>query len=210
MANRFAKAASTATVAPKKGDGEIIIPSDPAIRKAIDDFVIAKEAIKTGESDKQVAGGVALPWIKREYLKVFATNGFKPDKFKVKGDQEEVLLLSQERSQYNITDEQLETLKAILGEKKAEQILVESTDFAFDSTILNKEGVIDILSAAIDRAVTEGKLTNEEGDKLLVSKPRRTIKVGTVDRLPIICDNDVDVMEQVADALGSTLTMYLR
>lgn len=211
--NRFAKAAATTTVAAgkKKDERELIVPPDPTVRKAIDDFVAAKQKMKDGESEKKVADAVASPYYRKEFIGRFAAAGVQPEKLFFKGEQQEVQLISQDRGGVtDVSDEQLQTLKTLLGEKKAEGLIEEFTQFSLDEDILNLPGVADILSGAIDQLVSKKVLSQEQADKLLVPKARRIVKKGTVDRLAQICDSDAELMGAVTDALGSNFTIYIK
>lgn len=210
--NRFAKAAAKAEVAPKgkKDEALILTPPDDQIREAIDAYVAAKDKMKEAEGEKQVANDTCLPWIKGEWLKTYATNGRPPEKIKVKGMKETVNLITQDRGgRYNVSDEQLETLKTILGPEKAEGIISEFTEFSIDSDLLNRPGVADVLSGAIDKLVSTKVLTQEEADKLLVAKARRVIKSGTYDSMAALCNNNPDMMTLLTEALGSNVVVYI-
>lgn len=212
MANLFQKAAAKASVeaATPKADIPAITPDDPKVMQAIDQFNEAKRTIKEAESKKKTAKAVADGWAKTYFLKLFASTGRKPETFWVAGAKTRAQFIAQDRAGVNdFGNENYELLKTLVGEKRAEAMVLEFTQFSLNDEILNMPGVVDKLSAAIE-SIPDDILSPAQKEALLVPAARRLIRDGVIDDLPKICDGDAEKMALVVDALGSNLTVYLK
>lgn len=215
--NPFAAAASKAskpaTKGGKKKNDNIVQVEDQEVADAIDEFVEANSRKKQAEADQEVAKSVAVPYCRSEFLKQFAEQGRKPDnspKFRTP-EGNTVTFVTQDRGErYNVSDEQMETLQALLGEEKIEQIIIRDMTFKFNNDILNKDGVMDALGAKIGELVADGVITENEAGALLQADPRTTVRKGALDDLARLCDNDPDQMESVMAALGSHVSNYIK
>ncbi len=212
MANLFSKAAAKAVVKePSSSSNHQTFPAtDKQVAAAIDALEKAKKDEKKAQGDKKTAKAVAEPWVRRLWFKIFCDSGRFPDTFIVKGTTSELMWIAQNRAGVNdVSNEQLELLKNLLGEKRAEQAISEFTEFSLSNEILNLDGVADALSKAIEK-IPNNILNAEQKEALLVGKARRILKDNIIDDLAQLTSNDPEQMEQVADALGSNLTMYLK
>jgi len=215
MANAFAKAAANAAVptSGKKTPAPTILlpPEKSGLRESVDDFVKAHHQKKEAEAVMESTGAQVITWVKEQWLKAFSSGGTEPDNIKVQGNSSEVSLVSQDRcGQYNISDDQAALMEEAIGKEKASEIMSVKTSFAFDDDILAKPGVIDKLGAAIESLVTDGTLNRAEADRLLVAKSKRIIAKGSIERMAIICGGNVQKMTRMAEALGTSHTMYIK
>lgn len=215
-ANPFAAAAAKAGSAPAKAstkkEKNIFIVEDPEVAKAIDDFCEAADKVKSFEADKEVAKGSAEPFCRTEFIKQFASDGRQPETIKFRTPKgNTVTFVVQDRGErYEVSEEQMSTIKALIGEEKTEALLLRDMTFSFDNNILNKEGVMDKLGEKIAQLVAEKVLTEDEAAALLVAKSRTTVKKGTVEDLARICGSDCDTMEALLSALGSHASSYIK
>lgn len=209
----FAKAAGEAKVeagTSKAKEAPRLIPDDIKVRQAIDKLIAAKKACKEAESKVKVAKGESEPWAREYFLKRLAETGVQPETFWVKGITEEAQFIAQDRSGVNdFSDQKFKMLKSVLGDKRAESMVVELTEFSLNSTILSKPGVPAALSQAI-MSIPNEVMSPEDKGKLLIGTARRLLKEGTVANLPRICDGDAEILKLVVDAIGSNLTTYLQ
>ena len=213
MANIFAKAASAAKVEPqgKKDDAIIVTPDDDSVRQAIDDLAEAKGRKKEAETDEKAAQQVASAWCRQKWISMFAEKGTKPDNFKVKGVKTVGHYLIQSRcGNYNVTDEQFTAIKAVVGDETAEQLVSETTKYAINEDILNKEGVANAISTALEGLVKKGILKADELERLIEAKPKRVFKDNVAEQVATLCGNDKEKMTLFIDALGSNITAYVK
>lgn len=215
MANPFGAAAAKAASAPKakaKKTEDIFTVTDPNIVKAIEAFVKASAEVKKYESDKEVCKGQAEPFCRGEFIKTFAEEGRQPEtiKFRTPGGSQVTFVVQDRGEKYTVSDEQLSTITAIIGEEKAGKVVLRDLTFEFNNEVLNKDGVMDALGKKIEEMVKAKVLTPKEAEDLLVAKPRTTVKKGTLEDLARLCDNDVDKMEGLMAALGSHVVSYMK
>ena len=216
MPNLFQKAAAKAgaTASDTKGKKKqnIFPVEDPEVAQAIDDFVHAHDEMKRAEADKEVASGVAKPFCRAEFLKQFAEAGRKPETIKFRTPEgNTVTFVVQDRGErYSVSEEQMETIKTLIGRKKTKQIIVEDMTFSFNNVVLSKAGVMNALGDKITELVAEEVLTEDEAANLLVATERTTVRKGVLDDLADLCGNDTDTMEALMDALGSHQSHYIK
>ena len=214
--NPFAAAAAGAS-APKppagKKTADFVLVKDPEVAAAIDSFCEADAKAKQFESDKDVAKGVAVPFCRTEFLKRFAEAGRQPEnsiKFRTEASNSVTFVVQDRGEKYEVSAEQLETLRAILGDEKVEKVLLRDMTFSFDNSILNRPGVMEALGAKIGELVTDGVLSEAESAALLVANSRTTVRKGTLGDLARLCENNPDTMESLLAALGSHATAYIK
>jgi len=180
--NPFAAAAANAGAAPKtaakKSDGlnylvgtvvdGKIAGDDEEVALAIDEFVAADGREKTAKAEKGIAKSTALPHCLEAFLDVFSKDGRQPDKSikfrtpeikdedgKVVKKSCQVTLVVQDRGeQYVVSDEQMQTLTALVGEETTAEIVKHDMTFSFNNDILNEDGVMPALGAKIQSLVT--------------------------------------------------------
>lgn len=215
MANLFAKAKAAAEQPEtKKGKKEnIVTVEDVEVGKAIVEFCKAAADVKQAEADKKLASGIAEPHCLKLYIQAFAATGRKPETTKYRDPEsgKQVTLILQDRSGTAQTStEQIETLKTLLGEKKAASLLQEDTVFSFNNSLLEKDGVADAIQAAVDKMVKDKILTSAERDQIIKATPRTIIRKGVLEDLADIANKDPDTMEAVIEALGSNTTHYIK
>jgi hypothetical protein len=211
--NLFAKAkeqAPQASSSAKPNKSTIFVPSDPEVRKAIDDFAAAVDAMKVAEAKKATHSGIAMPAIFDEFIQRWAKDGVMPENVKAKGNAVTIAFIVQDRGGlYNVGPEQEALLRKILG-NAVDDMISETTTYTINQDILNKPGVVEALSEAITTLVTKNILTQAECDSLLKADTKRTIKKGMLPRIHTICGGVVETMRQVSDVLGTTITRYLK
>lgn len=128
-------------------------------------------------------------------------------------DGEKVTFVVQDRSgQAKVKDEQKDALVQILGEDRANDLLVEETTFSFTREVLLKEGVMPILEkhleAAIKALTAKGLIAEDE--QLLDVEQDVHFRPGTIERLGLICGKDSGKMREVIDAMGSACVRYIK
>jgi len=213
--NPFAAAVAKSST-PKPTNGKkvqnIVQVEDEEVATAIDEFVEASDREKQAKADKEIAKGVAAPFCRGEFVRQFAEAGRKPNtiKFRTPTGNTVTLVIQDRGERYNVSDEQYETIKAIIGEEGLKQILLSDMTFSFNNDILNKDGVMDALGAKIGELVQDGVITETEAGSLLEATPRTTIRKGTLDDLSKLCNGDPDQMEALLDALGSHCSSYIK
>lgn len=211
--NIFAKASAAAKVEPKgkKDDAVVYTPDSDEIRQAIDDLMDAKSRAKEAEADEKAAQGICNPWCRQKWVTLFSESGTTPDNFKVKGVKTVGHFIIQSRcGNYNVTDEQFDTLKTIVGNEVAETLVEEQTSYSINTDLLNKEGVANAISTALDTLVKKGILTAAELETLIVAKAKRVLTENTLDRLASLCNKDKNKMGLMLDALGSNVPSYVK
>jgi len=213
MTNPFASAVENANKTEpgtKKKKGETIIVDDEAVASAIDDYQNSKAAEKEAKASKEAAASTITPMARSEFITRFAEDGQKPETMKFRGNKHTVQFIVQDRSgKYAVNAETEEMLRQLIGEK-ADSILEEQTTFSFDTSVLQKPGVMEKLGVAMQSLVEDETLTKEELSKLLVATPKTVVKEGILDRVGKLCDFDAELMENVLVTLGSNVTMYPR
>jgi hypothetical protein len=216
--NAFQRAAAKAApiASPKKNEREVIVVDDPAIADAIDGFVRSKGQMKDAEGEMKAASATALPWVKAHFIGVYAQTGKVPETMNFRGKDEQVQFIVQDRSggSYQVSDEMMESLRGVIG-KKADDIVTEYQDFAFNTEILNIPGVMDVLGKAIDdlakpRGGKDPVLTEAQRDALLTPRRHRVIRKDILSDVSSLCQGDKDQMEMLVAALGSNVTMYIK
>lgn len=220
-ANPFAKAAAGAAKpgSPKSAkQKDIITFSDAELSEAVDQFILYHKQEKQAESMKQAAQAKFKPQVIREYCAKFADASVKPDSLKVAGKSDEtVLFIVQDRggdeSKF-ISDEQFELMVNLIGEDKVAQVVNQYLKFTFDPEILQIPGVEDAIGAAVGgviaKLVEDNVLTTAQSESLLQAKNVRSVKKGTLAKLAAVCDCNVDLMLQVFDALGTSVSAYFK
>ncbi len=216
MANPFEAAAAKASKPgskKKKKNDNIMVVRDSDVVEAINRFVQAHAAMKQAESEKEVASAEVTPYCRAEWLRQCAELGRPPEsspKFSTP-DGSTVTFIAQDRGgRYEVSQEQMDTFIALLGEKKAKQIVEQQTIFKFNSDVLAKDGVMAALGAKISELVEEGVLTSEEAGELLEAEAKSTVRKGTLADLAKLCDSDPDQMDAVLGALGSHASNYIK
>ena len=180
--NAFATAAANAGTAPKttgkKSDGLVVVVgevidgklggADQEVAEAIDEFVSADGREKTAKAEKGMAKSTALPHCLTNFLETFAKAGRCPEKSikfrtpeikdgegKVIKKASQVTLVIQDRGeQYVVSDEQMQTLIALVGEETTDEIVKHDMTFEFNNDVLNKDGIMPALGAKIQSLVT--------------------------------------------------------
>lgn len=214
-ANPFAVAQKNASIGikSKPQDPNVIDPEDPEIKNSIDQFIKAKTQEKEAKAAKEVAASSVKVFAKDVFFGIFAKDGAKPEKnLTINGNKGSIKFIVQDRGndeRYYIADEQLIILRQLLGQA-LEDDLVEYTKFSFDPTILNKPGVMDAFGACIANMVESDVLSQNDANSLLSAREVRTVKKGTVAKLAKLCGNKKELMEQVFQCLGSTVSAYIR
>lgn len=220
MATNPFQAAAARAGGPKpaaaKKQRDIVPIEDEAISTAIIEFCEADSREKQAKADKEIAKGTALPFCRDHFLRQFAEDGRQPETMKFRavkegeGNGSTVSLIFQDRGQqYPVSAEQLETLRAMLGDK-LDKIIVNDTTFEFDNDILNKPGVTEAVGGKLASLVADGVLTDAECGRLLVATPRTTVRKGVLADLARLCDNDPDKMTNLLGALGSHISCFFR
>lgn len=211
-ANPFAKAAANAATndqGSKKKSVTIIEPEDPEIRQSIDEVVVATLAKNEADSRRDVAQEKVMPFALKVFIERYAQNGQLPGKLEFKGNTQKAALVIQDRSgQYNLSAEQQDALRTVLGDD-AEGIINNFVEYKFNNDILNIPGVMEALGSAIEKLVSNKILTSVQKDSLLIATPRCVVKSGILTRLCEICDGDQELMQTVKDVLGSNIVSYL-
>jgi hypothetical protein len=139
----------------------------------------------------------------------------------VTGSGESVTYVVQDRAgQYAAKDDQVEALAQILGEDVARNMVGEETTFSFDRLVLSLPGVLPAIQEALEGAVakltSEGPdgalpvLTQDQADQLIVADKKVTFRPGILDRLYQLVGADVNRMSATIDALGSSVTRYVK
>ncbi len=217
FANPFAAAKTTPAKESKKKKNENIVTLPKGeVSEALDEFVAASAKEKEAKADKKVASGVVLPDVLTRFLEDFASTGEMPDTTKFRSHSgKQVTLIVQDRGElYSLSEEQQEGLVQLIGEKKANQMILTTTTFKFNSGLIAKDGVMDVLghhlTEAIKELVENGKITDEEAADLLEADELTTIRKGSLKKLAALCDEDSDTMENVLDVLGSQTTSYIK
>lgn len=213
--NAFSKAAKKASsngVSNGKKEKPIIRVDDEEVSGAINDFVDAHERLKTAEADKGMASGVILPHCEDVFFSKFAEDERKPDTMRFRSlEDKSVTLVAQDRGErYDVSEEQKSTLRTLLGKKTLKDVIFETTIFSFNTDILEKDGVMDVLGKAVEDLVKSGTLTQDEADSLLVAECKTRVRKGVLESLGRLCGNDPDLMKQVKDALGSHMSIYIK
>lgn len=206
-----AKSGGTVTKATKK-KGDVVVVEDEAVATSINEFVAADAKVKQAKADQEVAKGVVTPFCREEFLRRFASDGRIPEtlKFRTK-DGNQVTFVVQDRGElYGASDEQVQLLTGLLGEERAEKVILRDMTFEFNNEILNKPGVMEALGAAISAMAESGTITQTEAGNLLVAKSRTTVRKGTLEDLARLCNSDPDVMAQLMEGLGSHTVAYIK
>lgn len=177
----------------------------------LDEFCETKGKIKKYEAENEAINSSLLPIVQGIFFDKYEKEDKYPGSLSIAGHKEVASFVVQDKAkQYNAKEETVESLKSLLGEEKANELLEEEVEYSFNKKILNKDGVMEAISGAITKLVEEDAISEDDAADLLIQKKQTKVKKGTVQKLDKICKGDRSLMEQVFHALGSTVVSYLR
>jgi len=114
-------------------------------------------------------------------------------------------------AQASVSDDQVEELRKLLGEEKAESLLLEDTSFALNQQVLALPMVSTIVESHLERAVEELRgLIGEQADTLIVAKSRRGFVPGTLGRIGEICGRSKSRTASFLRIMASAATRFIK
>lgn len=186
-----------------------------AVAKAVHEVTVLHGEIKAIETKMDIAKKVIKKFCLGRFYKDYAQMGVFPETpmTVVNSDGDKATFVVQDRSASSaVKPEQVEELADILGEDRANELLVSETTFSFNRDVLLREGVADVIDKALERVQNQLRDKNLLGeDEDLLTASQKTVFVpGTLERLAIICGRDTTRMEAVVGAMGSAAVMYVK
>lgn len=126
---------------------------------------------------------------------------------------ESVAFVVQDRStSTRVSIAQVDQVEDVVGE--GHDLFQETTTYSLDQDVLALPGVAPAveksLSATITQLVNAGRITHEQGDKLIVAETKRTFAPGTVARTGELCGRSRAKIEAFLAALGTAFTRAIR
>lgn len=185
------------------------------VANAIHELTALDTQRKAIETKSGVFKAIILKHAKGLFYRDYAHAGVFPETPMVVQNQdgEKATFVVQDRSaQYKVKDDQKDALIDVLGEDAASEMLVEETSFSFDREIMLRDGVMELVDAALS-AVQEQLLEANilaEGESLIGAETKTSFRPGTLDKLALICGKDTTKMAAVVSAMGSSATMYVK
>lgn len=192
-------------------------PEKDQVAKAIHELVELSAQEKAIKAKKSMASKIVLKHANTNYIHDFCDLGVPPDTPMIvqNHDGEKVTYVVQDRTgQYAVKEEQREILEDVLGEDAVDDLLYEETKIGFDRSILALPGVTEAVEKALERTITklvkDEVLTEEQADALVVADHKVSFKPGTLDRAALIAGRDTARLSALLDAMGSSVTRYIR
>lgn len=241
-----AAAGKSVTTSKKKQPGTIItLPKrlDPegkldeecqALHDAVHGVIEAKEAEDAAKNRANVSKNLLNPFVLDSYSQRVATGGCLPTTpiivSNYKG--ESLTYVVQDRtSSSNLSEEQLQMLREMLGADTVARVTMRITEFGFSPEVMNEiAGEIPVgvsaeeaaamprvfnivarrVSQALNEAVEEGEITAEQKASLLTASPKTVFKKGAFNDLAQFTGQDVNRIKGTLEALGSAVVRYLK
>jgi len=217
----FAKAASKTVVKDTKKKTKTIwgLSGDESVKIgiAVHELIAQQAIVKAAEAKMELPKTLVKNYANRQLVAAVASLGVLPETPMViqNSDGEVVTFVLQDRSsQYAAKDEQLDDLRGLLGEDRANDLVGEETTIGFNRVVMSAEGVSEVverhLEAAVGELVSSGVLTDEQAAELIEVNVARRFKPGTVGRAGMLCGKDTVKVGQFFDALGSSAVRYIK
>jgi len=221
MAGLFAKLEKKAAAAPEKATKKSTTWSvgtteeNKKVSEALSQLTRLNADAKALDAKMGIHKSVILKHAKDSFSRDYAATGFKPESPMIiqnaEGDQATFVL--QDRSSSSaIKDSQRAELEALLGVDAVEKILVNEIDFRFSRSALGLPSVMKVVEKHLEAAMTE--LTKKEllppDIELLEVDHAVRVRGGTLERLGEIVGKDSSKLAAVLDALGSSVTRYIK
>lgn len=230
--NLFAKAkgkvADTPTSTPTKETIWRLSPIPDAADKAVLNNAVnqlhdisAKR--KQLETEEGIHKATLVNFANDKYINHVSAMGVEPKSpLKIiNDDNRSVTFVVQDRGHLTkVTDEILDGVAEVIGQKEAESIVVTLGTFQFDPAVMAQNSGVDgksvsellaeELSPFIEKLREKGKLTEEQADNLIAYKEQRCFMPGVVGRTAVLCGKSVVKIRDFLDALGSAVTRYVR
>ncbi len=219
-----AKSKAAAAPAEKKSKGTIwkvssLAPAEQAT--ALQDAIKRLQELHGEIKSRETAAGLLKTLLRSfandQLVKHVAAHDTMPEPaMKVVADTgASITFVAQDRSaSAKVDDEQLAQIAEIVGEDAAGRMVAEVTDFALNADMLEDErisaAVNDALEAAVEKIVADGVCSQEAAEELVIAETRRRFKHGLLDRLTEFTGKDVSRIEAVLDAMGSSVTRYVK
>ncbi len=224
----FAKAAKAAPKKEEKQKGTVFVlpievSTNPADREqyrsmtpecarvhdAISDMHVQNRLMNTAQGKFNTAKGIAMPVALKLLIKKWVAGGVLPGTpMKVQNDKgEEVTLVFQDRSANAvISDEQLEQFEDLVGADAAAEIVQEAQVFTLNPEVLDEEGVMAILSQAIQNS----GLKPDQIARLLEAKNIRRLKPNLINEFTQKFGKDESKVTAALEIAGSAFVKYLK
>jgi hypothetical protein len=185
--------------------------------KIVTDYVKVEQDIKALETKANVLKGQLKAEGSSRFVQDYAALGAHPETpMRLMNDAgESATFVVQDRgSQYGLKEDQITQLIQLLGEDAARGQIYEETTFSFNRDVLAVPGVLEEIAKALEVAqrslVEAGTLKDDQAELLLDAKQKTAFKPGVLQRLGMICGQDVVRMERFLEIAGSSVTQYVK
>lgn len=234
MANLFKQAAKKASKeTKKKPKGTVIelpIELDPQdktltgesakLHKAVTDLIKGAAEYSAAKNKMNVAKGTLGRFAHPEISRRIAGTGTVPPgpiKFVDHKGQQVTYVIQDKSGQYPLKDDQIEELRELLGDEKADEVMETQEVYAFDNKVMDEpledgEGTVsDVIFEIVSRAISRNtRLTDDQKERLI----RQDEKTKLIPRFPetaaMHCGKDAARIEDAFDILSSQVVRYLK
>jgi hypothetical protein len=190
---------------------------DQKISDSIKELAKINADSKALEAKKRVHAAVVLGYAERNFISDFSDQGVLPDTPMkvVNADGDSVTYVVQDRSgQYALKPEQIEALKAVLGEEVAESLIYTEHQFSFSRSVMAIPGVAEAvekaLESAIKKLVRDQVIDAEAADALIELNEKTALKPNTLDRASMLVGGDKTRLKMLLDAMASSCCRYIK
>ncbi len=170
-----AKAAAPST-ATKSKKTKFIVPVQ--LGDKLRQLQAARDEIATQEAIVSTLEDDIKPTVREEWLKLMKRLGVEPDSFIIQSAGFNMLAITQDKYL-----KMTETKEHMLRENKFGDFIQETTEFSFDSVILQKHE--KAIEKALEKAIKSiDTMSDDEKDRLIKAKVVKTVKKGSLSLLP--------------------------
>lgn len=189
--NLFDKAKTTPKAKAKKDDKETVMVVDAEFDSNLKKFAELKPMLDNLTAQMEVAKAAVKEVCITEYKKLYSTLKRNPGSFIVSTlDGANVMLVPSDKY-ITIDEDRSEELKETYGEN----IVKETTDYAFNSALLEK--YMEVLS---DMIMNSDKIAETDKENLIVASTKYSVKSGSIDEVfNISSDTKTEVSSIIED-----------
>ena len=222
MNNAFTRAAEK--VSPGCKSSTLWTVDDPVVEEAIAELAsLSRDASELTRKSSELKD-LILTYADGRYLSHLADHGSEPPKPITLLDtrhQESVAYVVQDRSaSAKLDSDQVKQIAELVGQDLAAELVIERVEFGFDAAVLEQPApdgtgtVRDVLGVELHKLATRlrkrGSLSAQQADGFLVASRRRTLKPGTLARMPEFLGRSVEVLGEFLHSVGSVSSRYIK
>lgn len=190
---------------------------DKKISDSIKELVKINAESKALDAKKMVHVTAVSKYAERNFISDFCDAGVMPDTPMkvVNADGDSVTYVVQDRSgQYDLKEEQIMALNAILGEETTQSLLYTEHKFSFNRVVMAIPGVAEVVEKALDNAlkklVRDEVIDAETADTLVEASEKTAFKPKMLDRAALLVGGDKTRLKMLLDAMASSCCRYIK